>query len=304
MAERKEKPAAYENLARRKDSLDTKFNNFTLNPPTSTSMTVYQSGHKSFCEPGWHTRIRTYDHYIIHYILSGKGIYHAPSGSFTVEAGDLFLIRPDESIHYQADQKDPWTYYWVGFNGNEASNTLRLCGFSETRMVRSYTYDGQLKEIMHSLSYPKYSGISREYELLSYLNQMFSLLIRTHVQLSASKTEQYQTKAIEYIQQKYSDCDLRVSEIAGYVGIDRTYLYRIFYDSFQLSVQDFILDFRLSKAKSLLKYSDNPVGLIASSCGFENQSYFSTIFKKKFHKTPLQYRREKSHLRENLPAPR
>ena len=76
------------------------------------------------------------------------------------------------------------------------------------------------------------------------------------------------------------------------MGIDRTYLYRIFYDSFQQSVQDFVLEFRLSKAKSLLKYSDSSVGLIAYSCGFENQSYFSTIFKKSFHKTPLQYSKE------------
>ena len=59
-----------------------------------------------------------------------------------------------------------------------------------------------------------------------------------------SKTEQYLTRAIEYIQQKYSDTDLRVGDIAGYVGIDRTYLYRIFYDSFQQSVQDFVLEFR------------------------------------------------------------
>ena len=44
MAEKKGRSIIYENLARRKDSLNTKFNNFTINPPTNPSMTVYQSG--------------------------------------------------------------------------------------------------------------------------------------------------------------------------------------------------------------------------------------------------------------------
>lgn len=292
MAEKKGRSIIYENLARRKDSLNTKFNDFTLNPPTTSSMTVYQSGHKSNCEPGWHTRIRTYDHYIIHYVLDGKGTYYAPAGTYPVKKGDLFLIRPDESIHYQADWSTPWTYYWVGFNGGEAPNIVGLCGFSDTCLLRSYTRDDALTEVMRRLAYPESQGIAREYELLSGLYQVFSLLMRTHVQRSVSKTEQYLNRAIEFIQQKYSDSDLRVSDIAGYVGIDRTYLYRLFYDTFQLSVQDFVLDFRLSKAKSLLKYSDSSVGVIADSCGFENQSYFSTIFKKSFHRTPLQYRKE------------
>ncbi len=293
MAEKKGRSIIYENLARRKDSLNTKFNNFTINPPTNPSMTVYQSGHKSNCEPGWHTRIRTYDHYIIHYVLDGSGIYYSPTETFPINKGDLFLIRPDESIHYQADWNTPWTYYWVGFNGNEAPGIVSQCGFSDTCLKRSYTRDNALTETMHRLAYPEFQGVAREYELLGDLYRAFSLLMHTHVQRSVSKTEQYLTRAIEYIQQKYSDTDLRVGDIAGYVGIDRTYLYRIFYDSFQQSVQDFVLEFRLSKAKSLLKYSDSSVGLIAYSCGFENQSYFSTIFKKSFHKTPLQYRKEK-----------
>lgn len=181
----------------------------------------------------------------------------------------------------------------MGFNGNEAPGIVSQCGFSDTCLKRSYTRDNALTETMHRLAYPEFQGVAREYELLGDLYRAFSLLMHTHVQRSVSKTEQYLTRAIEYIQQKYSDTDLRVGDIAGYVGIDRTYLYRIFYDSFQQSVQDFVLEFRLSKAKSLLKYSDSSVGLIAYSCGFENQSYFSTIFKKSFHKTPLQYRKEK-----------
>lgn len=282
----------YADLSTRQDNRNIKFNNFTLNPPVNTNMVVYQSGHKSVGEPGWHTKIAAYDHYIIHYILSGKGVYYTPSKTYSAGKGDLFLIKPEEIVHYQADIDNPWTYYWVGFNGSETFKTLKLCGFSDTALVRSYDLDDKLEETFHQLAYPSYSTLSREYELLGNLYQMFSLLIHTQAHQPISKSEQYLTRAVEFIEQEHSFYDLRVSDIAAYVGIDRTYLYRIFYESFQMSVQDFILEQRLKKAKSLLRYSDSSVGLIAFSCGFENQSYFSTIFKKRFGQTPLQYRKE------------
>ncbi|MDO5416650.1 MAG: AraC family transcriptional regulator [Lachnospiraceae bacterium] len=282
----------FEDLSTRKDDANSKFNFFTLTPPHNTDMLVYQSGHKNNCIPGWYTKPTTYDHYIIHYVLSGKGTYHAPSKSYSIKKGDLFLIKPFESIDYQADFTEPWTYYWVGFNGHNALNLLKRCGYDENSLVRSYHYDEKLKAVFHMLAYPKLTSIAREYELLGNLYQMFSLLIHTHASQPVSSSEQYLKAAIEYIQQHYPSSDLKVSDIANYIGIDRTYLYRLFQDTFHQSIQDFILNFRLQKAKNLLKYSGLSIGVIAFSCGFENQSYFSNIFKKRFQQTPLQYRKK------------
>ena len=97
-----------------------------------------------------------------------------PSGQYAVKKGDLFLIRPDEAIHYRADYADPWTYYWIGFNGHEAFNIMNLCGFSDTCLVQFYGEDPILKNLFHKLAYPNYQGISREYELLGYLYEIFS----------------------------------------------------------------------------------------------------------------------------------
>lgn len=156
-----------------------------------------------------------------------------------------------------------------------------------------------IEEIFRCLAYPKLTSAGREYELLGNLYQMFSVLIDTHDHQPISKSEQYLAQAVGYIQHNYSFSTLKVSDIASYVGIDRTYLYRLFQESFQLSVQNFILNFRLGKAKSMLKYSDHSVGLIASSCGFENQSYFSTIFKRRYGVTPLGYRKNSHSLPSN-----
>ncbi len=295
---KKESNIRFEDLSARQDSQHTKFNYFTMTPPHNPDMFVYQSGHKSKCEPGWHTRMTTYDHYIIHYVLSGKGTYYAPSGTYPIKAGDLFLINPYESIHYQADFSDPWTYYWVGFNGHDVFQLLKLCGYDDHRLICSYTQDDKLKDIFHAIAYPSFHSIAREYELLGNLYQMFSLLIHTQGHQPVSKSDQYLSLAVQYIQQHHASPSLQVNDIASYVGIDRTYLYRLFNLSFQLSIQDFILNYRLLKAMSLLKYSDNSLRIISFSCGFENQSYFSSIFKKKFMQTPLHYRKSHQMIKE------
>lgn len=293
MAKSKKKNIMYEDLSKRMAIPHLKLNDFTTSPPTNTSMVVFESGHKSHCEPGWYTRLRVYDHYLIHYILDGKGTYYTPYGTFPVKKGDLFLIRPDEAIYYIADMDTPWTYYWFGFNGNEAFNIVKLCGFTETSPVIYYGEDTKIKELLHKLAYPECSDISREYELLGYLYSVFSLLIHNRPHPNITNAEQYLSKAMEYIQQRYIYSDLKVNDIANFVGIDRTYLYRIFNDFLHISVQDFIQQYRLEKAKGLLKFSNTPINVISYECGFENQSYFSTVFKKYFHITPLQYRKEK-----------
>ena len=65
-------------------------------------------------------------HYLIHYVLSGKGHFRFHDKEYRLEAGYGFLIQPNELAFYQADAKDPWSYLWVGFAGSRAEEYLSL----------------------------------------------------------------------------------------------------------------------------------------------------------------------------------
>ena len=48
------------------------------------------------------------DHYLIHLVVAGKGVYQVNGASHTLQEGDLFLAKPNQLITYAADETDPW----------------------------------------------------------------------------------------------------------------------------------------------------------------------------------------------------
>lgn len=64
------------------------------------------------------------DHYLIHYVISGSGVYETNGVRHELRAGDLFLSQPDMRIFYQASEDDPWEYCWVGFHGTDAEQLI------------------------------------------------------------------------------------------------------------------------------------------------------------------------------------
>ena len=88
-----------------------------------SSLTVYFCG-KEECQPGHYFGPAVRPHYLIHVILKGKGIFQKSGVTYTLKRGDAFLIPPMESTYYQADQEDPWSYAWVGFDGKPVRKSL------------------------------------------------------------------------------------------------------------------------------------------------------------------------------------
>lgn len=66
------------------------------------------------------------DYYLLHFITSGKGKYIVGGRTFYLQKNEGFLIRPNEETFYQADNEDPWEYYFVAFHGTAAEKMVDL----------------------------------------------------------------------------------------------------------------------------------------------------------------------------------
>ena len=83
-----------------------------------------------------------------------------------------------------------------------------------------------------------------------------------------------------------------LSAIAAHFGYTRQYIIRVFKKQFQTTPAAYINNAKLSRAVRYLTESEIRVEDIARRCGFEDANYFSRQFKKKYHLTPSQYRRQ------------
>jgi YesN/AraC family two-component response regulator len=93
------------------------------------------------------------------------------------------------------------------------------------------------------------------------------------------------------VESKLSDPRLSVDGIANELHLSRVQLYRKVKQLLDCSVNEYIIERRLKKAKSLMAEGLN-INEIFSSVGFSSASYFASAFKKKYGQSPSTYKKE------------
>ena len=68
------------------------------------------------CAPGHSFGPAVREYFLLHYVVRGKGIFRRGKREYTLQAGEIFVIRPGEVTYYEADMRDPWEYMWAGFD--------------------------------------------------------------------------------------------------------------------------------------------------------------------------------------------
>ena len=94
-----------------------------------------------------------------------------------------------------------------------------------------------------------------------------------------------------YIEEHYDKSELSVEDIGKDLGMSRVQLYRKVKALLGMSVNEYIQQVRLNKAKFLLRRDDLTVADIAYKVGFSSPTYFSTAFKGKYNLTPMEYKK-------------
>lgn len=68
------------------------------------------------CAPGHSFGPAVREYFLLHYVVRGKGIFRRGKREYTLQAGEIFVIRPGEVTYYEADMRAPWEYMWAGFD--------------------------------------------------------------------------------------------------------------------------------------------------------------------------------------------
>lgn len=259
--------------------------------PKFKSLQMHFCGY-SQCEPLHSYGPAARPHYLIHFVLSGKGIYQVGEQKYHLSAGQGFLIEPETQTFYQADRKDPWTYIWIGFDGSASAMVLQDIGLNSRQRIFQSSRGEELKALVLDMLKHTDSTTSNFYYQQAKLYEFISVLtqdIRIETYEDTNRESIYVRKAITYIRSHYAQ-QITVSDIADELCINRSYLYTIFMNRLSMSPKDFLTKFRISRAKEQLALSDDTIETIALSCGYASALSFSRAFKQEVGITPTEHR--------------
>jgi len=97
-------------------------------------------------------------------------------------------------------------------------------------------------------------------------------------------------KVLEYALQNYKE-DISINKVAKLINLSDSAFCRYFKSRTQKSFLDFVIEMRLNEACKLLKETEKSIIDICYESGFKNLSNFNRLFRKKFHESPVAYRK-------------
>lgn len=242
------------------------------------------------CPPGHSYSVGYTDRYLIHYIISGRGKVVCDGKTYRLSRGNAFLISGKEKVYYEADKKEPWYYIWINISGSMADSFLKSVSLSRREPIYKTTRPDIIEKRFGELI-----GLGDEQNSFLVSGAMFTLLgemvkySEREATAEYRSPEEYVTLCKSYIQINYYR-RITVAELCAYVRLEHSYLYRLFMRETGMSPCDYIIDYKMKRAKKQLLKTNLSVGEIALSVGYADRLAFSKLFAKKTGMSPTEYR--------------
>ena len=261
-------------------------------------LSLYQYGWEH-CKPSHSYGPAARNHYLFHYVISGTGTLMSDDSAgrthtYQIRSGQGFMIFPKQVNTYIADEKLPWEYAWVEFDGLKAKESLEMAGLTMDSPIYHPGARDLSLELKNEMLYIAQHSDQSPFHLIGHLYLMLDYLTRSSSKrlIQTGKIRDFYIKeAISFIEQNFQN-DISVEDIAGFCNLNRSYFGKIFRDTLGKSPQEFLISYRMSKAAELLKLTELSVGDISSAVGYLNQLHFSRAFKKIYGTSPRQWRNE------------
>jgi AraC-like DNA-binding protein len=235
-------------------------------------------------------------------------LYYGDGQKITLGKNSVFLLMPSTDIYYVKENERVTTeFYWVAFNGYNAKQYTEAIGLHKdkpfaqnlgTRAIAFFkeNFEARVKD-------SKIMDIIFEKNLLRILEVIFQESNGEEIisMPEPSKHKSYVRHVLEVTQSALSDPSLSIKKIAGQLNVHPNYLSRIFKREMSVCYTSYLTLKRMEHATILIQEGHELVKEIAHSVGFEDELYFSKIYKKYNFRPPLQDIQEMKKLKNTTP---
>lgn len=254
--------------------------------------------------PHWH------DFYELVIITSGFGRQNINNISYSVSAGDVFVIT-GKNTHYFEEYRN-LSIVNIMFSRRVFQGILeylnRIPGYHlifsfEPELRTGREFHNTLHLSTQSLSYV--SGVIRKMEsefkrndlgcaaaVLTYLHELIIFLSRSPDSRDKNNSVTRLADLFSTLEASFQE-DWPLERMAKHTGMSVNTLLRTFRSATRQTPLKYLTSIRLNAANNLLVNTNLSISEIAFSCGFHDSNYFGMVFQRKFKMTPSKFRRTK-----------
>lgn len=224
------------------------------------------------CEPGLKKGPVVQPHWFLYYVVSGKGTFYIRDKVYPVTAGQMFVFSPYTQVSYEADEKEPWSYIWVGFD---------YPGELPVKLEDVNDYPGALRYFSALRQCEKMTG-GRSLYLAAQIWELFS-----HLAENERRKKDFIDEALGFMQSEYAE-GITVADIAKRLNMDRSHFSVRFKKRVGTSPSRYLMDIRMRLAATLLS-GGTSVSVTATSVGYGDIYIFSKMFRRFYGMSPREY---------------
>ncbi|ANY69252.1 hypothetical protein BBD42_24300 [Paenibacillus sp. BIHB 4019] len=224
-------------------------------------------------------------------VVSGEGELIIEQERFLVKQGDGFLLPPRLTHSYHA-VKEPWEAYWFTYDGPLAESLNQLAGLTRPGI---YTINDsrpvlEMMSDMLRLMREKEPGLG-----MLGSKQIYGVLLGLRQQLAEGSLATQQMNERLHPVLRYIEANLHrpitLPELAELLHVTPQHLCLLFKKTFKLRPMEYVNKERINKGKELLiRGGGMKLYEIARQVGFENPTYFNTLFKAYVGCTPGEFK--------------
>ncbi|QCR36148.1 arabinose operon transcriptional regulator AraC [Nissabacter sp. SGAir0207] len=243
--------------------------------------------------------------YILNLTIKGQGRIFDGEQAFYCNPGDLMLFPPKAPHHYgRSANSDCWYHRWVYFRPR-AYWADWLEWRSKTNEVGRLTLPDntlllEFDRLFANIEQTQKSGRRFSEEL--GMNLLERLLLRAMEEDPQSPQKILDPRVIEACQFITGNLagELRIEEVARHVCLSPSRLAHLFREQVGINILRWREDQRVIRAKLLLQTTQESIATIGRVVGYDDQLYFSRVFRKRVGVSPSDFRRRSTEI--NYPA--
>jgi AraC-like DNA-binding protein len=221
--------------------------------------------------------------------LAGSAIFSFNGIPYAMEPGMVVHAGPQMPIEIEASEDKEWAYAVVHYQLPPEESTLYPLSTQHFLINTGYHTKilDYVQQLIESQVMPGNMSVFKAKTL--FMNLLEAILMSAKVKVLDTASDQME-QALQYIHENHAT-RLSVSKIAEEFGVERRRFAYLFEQHTGMNPSVYLTEYRIRRAKELLKFDVSPVAEIAECVGYEDCFYFSRVFKKCTGMSPTTYRK-------------